>query len=244
MRPRSIDVVGIALAATAIFLVSLSYGARRDLARWYAETAAYNRAITQFLMANQARFRDRTISVFGLSGLSPWSHSAGDYLRKLLGARNDWQVFVPREDAVYPFARLNMGDVTVRSEAEACVGTPPPNAIYVVFDAAGRGAIAESCERARELSHPSPTFEAWGPKSVTAQEATRGFNMFFTGTNLGAEVNVQVDGKPLPMARGQQGRLMTTSIPPNAARQGVVRFTIHHQGKTVLADEVIVDSAR
>lgn len=234
------DWAGVALVAIAGLGVWLSHEPRRDAARWYAEIAAYNRALTAFLLENRDTLRDRTVAVFGVAGLSPWSNSAGTYLAKLLGSQTRWQVYVPREDIFYQFGRLNRGQVDVQPESGACGTSSNGDIVHLTFDSVGRGTLAQGCEAALKLAHPPPAVEAWGPKTVSSAEAAAGFNMYFIGTNLGPGVEVAVNGTPLAMARAKQGRLMTTSIPAQAGSQRAIPFSVDDRGVSVFRGEVTV----
>jgi len=241
--PGRVDWVGAALLAIAAAGAWMSHGARSEAARWYAEVAAYNRSITAFLMQNSAALEGRPVAVFGVGGLSPWSLSAGGYLTKLVGSPNAWQVFVPGADAFYPLGRLANGVIDVLPESKACAEAATPGRVHLIFDPLGRGRLATSCEDALRSAYPPPTIDAWDPKAVSSAQAEAGFNMLFTGTNLGAGVDVSVGGKPLAMVRAKQGRLMTTTVPPGSDVQGLVRFSVDHRGKSVMHGEVKVGSA-
>ncbi len=182
--------------------------------------------------------------MFGVGGLSPWSHSAGAYLTKLVGSPVAWHVYVPSGGRLLPLGVLANGRVDVRPESAACEKAAQDKPLYLTFDPAGRGSFAQNCEDALQRVHPPPTLDAWGPKSVSAADAAAGFNMYFTGTNLGASVDVSVNGKSLGMVRGEQGRLMTTPIPAGSGSGNVVRFSVNHRGRSVLEGEVEVARTR
>lgn len=237
---RTVDLAGVLLLSIAAAGVWMSHGPRREAAEFYAQAAAYNRSLTAFVAQNAAALRERTVAVFGLTGLSPWSVSAGAYLTKLAGSPVAWQVYVPKTDIFYPSGRTASGHVDVRLEAGACE-TVPADVTYLVFDNVGRGAFTTDCDAALARAHPAPTIDAWGPKSVSAEQAAAGFDMFFTGIDLAGSVDVSVAGKSLGMVRAKQGRLMTTSIPARSDADGVVRFSIDHRGRSVGGGEVRVE---
>ena len=238
--PRRVDWVGAALLAIAAAGAWMSHGARSEAARWYAEVAGYNRSITTFLMQNSAALQGRPVAVFGVGGLSPWSHSAGGYLTKLVGSPVAWQVFVPGPDAFYSLGRVAKGVIDVQTDSKACTEAATPGRVHLAFDPLGRGRIAASCDDALRSAYPPPTIDAWDPKNVSAAQAASGFNMLFTGANLGAGVDVSVGGKPLPMVRAKQGRLMTTTVPPASDTQGSIRFSVDQRGRSVMQGEVKV----
>jgi hypothetical protein len=238
-----LDLAGIALLAVAAAAVWVSHGPRDAAARWYAEVAGYNRAITEFVRANRNALRNRDVAVFGVRGLSPWSLSAGAYVNDVVGAPVDWEVYVPEEDIFYRFGRQAGGRVAVRPEADACAPRPQDRRVFLAFDRAGRGAIAARCNEALQHAYPPPVIAAWGPKSVTREQAASGFDMYFTGSNLVDGVDVAVAGAALGVMRVEQGRVMTTRIPAGTAADGLVRFTVRHRGRPVLEEAVDVSDA-
>jgi hypothetical protein len=147
------DWTGVALLALAAATLWLSQGPRSEQARWYAEAIDYNRAVTRFLVEHRDRLRGHTVAVFGVAGFSPWARNAGGYLTKLLGDGIDWRVYVPHEDAYYPFGRLGHGTIEVQAEAGACGPGPRNDMLYLAFDAAGRGTFASDCVDARNMVH-------------------------------------------------------------------------------------------
>lgn len=240
MSARTVDWPGAVLLLIAAVGAWISHEPRLAAARWYAEVAAYNRSIGTFLRENREALRDRTVAVFGVAGLSPWSNSAGGYLTRLVGSPVAWQVYVPSEDIFYRFGAFPGGRVTVQPETSACDDARKDGGVYLTFDAEGRGSFAQSCEAALQRVHPFPTLDAWGPKTISAAQAAAGFAMYFTGSNLGAAVDVSVSGSALAMVRARQGRLMTTTIPPRSDTERVVRFSVRYRGRTVFEGEVEV----
>ena len=241
LRRGSVEWAGALLVLLAAVGVWTSNEPRMAAARWYAEVGAYNRSITGFLQQHRDALRDRTVAVFGVAGLSPWSHSAGGYLTRALRSQVGWQVFVPAQDTFYAFGRT--GTVAVQPET-ACDRGRSDATLFVAFDVDGRGSFAQTCEEALRRVHLPPMLETWGPKSVSIAEASAGFNMIFTGTNLGPGVDVSVGGASLSMVRAQRGQLMTTTIPPRSDPGRVVRFSVNDRGRSFLDGEVEVAGAR
>jgi hypothetical protein len=227
----------VLLAAIALWM---SQEPRRTAAAWYNDVAAYNRSITRFLVDHRDELGGRPIAVFGVGGLSPWSHTNGSYLSRLLRKDATWLVFVPWEDAFYHYGALPGGTVSIRAESEACSSLLGRPATFLTFDDRGQGSIVASCEAALEHLRIPAAVEAWGPTSVTKGEANAGFNMYFTGSRLIPGVGVKVDGKRLPMAYGEAGKLMTTSIPAQSAHGGTIRFVVVTREQTVLEATVEV----
>ena len=238
---RRIDLVGLALLAVALYASVQAYATRASSARWYAEAIEYNRAITRFLADERGRLAGRRVAVYGVTGLSPWSLSAGDYLAKVLGERLAWDVFVPKPDIFYPLGPFaGGGTITVHEAAKACDVAADPRIVHVVITPSGRGRVATDCHQALALAAPPPVIEIWGPPTVTPRQRDSGFNMFFSGEHLLPGLVVEVDGKATPMAYGRQGALMTTTVPPQPAATASIPFAVLQQGRVLLKGEVAV----
>ena len=149
---------------------------------------------------------------------------------------------LPDPDAALGPARgLDLGFLA--SEPRSLVTCPAAEFDLLAFDRAGRGAIAARCNEALQHAYPPPVIAAWGPKSVTREQAASGFDMYFTGSNLVDGVDVAVAGAALGVMRVEQGRVMTTRIPAGAVADGLVRFTVRHRGRPVLEEAVDVSDA-
>ncbi len=240
MRASRLDSAGFALVVFAAIALALSHGSRRESAAWYNNVGLYNRSLTQFLVDHRGELLGRSIAVFGVAGLSPWSHSTGAYLSQLLGGSVQWLVFVPHEDVFYRFGASRNAAVSVYRERDACDTLRGVSATMLTFDEHGHGNFVDSCEEALDRIRIPATVELWGPKSVTPREVDAGFNMYFTGTHLLPGVEAVIGAKPLPMSYGDAGKLMTTSIPPHSARDGKIGFSIVSRETTILSGTVEV----
>lgn len=98
--PRAIVYASFALIA--LLALWRTQAERKAIVEWYARESILNEQIVKTLIQNRAAIsRAAEVGVVGIEGLSPWSHSAGDYLRNRLGFRNRWIVFVPKSDMFY-----------------------------------------------------------------------------------------------------------------------------------------------
>jgi hypothetical protein len=239
---KRIDVAGLALCGLALLGLAISHPPRAAAARSYADASSYNRSITTFLTEHRDRLAGRTVAVFGVSGLSPWSQSKGAYLTRLLGVDVRWRVYVPATDIFYTHGTLPEGIVTVLPESAACENEA--SAVFVVFDERGEGAFASDCSDAMSRSHPPPVVERWWPLRVTPAMAAAGFDVSVVGRRLGSAVTVSVEGQPVQVVRADRGRLMTTTTPPLAKPGGSVAFDVLHRGRSVAQGRIEVASDR
>lgn len=233
-----IDIAGVALLALAAFGLYHTQDQRATSAASYAEAARYNRATTDFVVRNRARLAGRNVAVFGLTGLSPWSHTTGRYLERGLSAPASWRVYVPHADTFYPYGERPQSRIAIKPETQACeLGD---QAIYVVFDPRGNGSLARDCNTALSLAYPVPVIEQWTPRQVDAQTARRGFDIAFTGSDFNSAVALRINGVDVPVVRGQGGRLMTATVPKQDASLASIPLEITHRGRVVHRDSVRV----
>ena len=239
---KRVDITGLALVGIAIAGLVVSHPSREVAARNYAEAVGYNRAVTGFVAANRDRFAGRAASVFGLSGLSPWSHTNGQYLTRLLGFPVKWRVYVPHADLFYSHGSLSNSVITVRPESAAC--EDGDRTVFVVFDERGEGAFASDCNDALARSHRPPTLERWWPPRVTPAMAASGFHLTLYGEHLGSAVTVAVEGKEVPVVRANYGRLMTLVVPASTNARAAVTFDLRHRGQTSVSGKIDVTDER
>lgn len=237
--PRRIDVVGVVLIAMAVLAATASYDARRESARWYAEAAEYNTAITRMLVDHRDRLAGRPVAVHGVAGHSPWSLSAGGYLARILGGQHRWHVFVPQQDVFYPLGTFPGGTITVHLDQRACETAADPRTVHVAIAPDGAVQLTDDCRQAVAFARPVPAIDAWGPQRVGPAERERGFNMYFTGRNLVRGVEVRVAGAATPMSYARRGALMTTSVPAQPAATSIP-FTIVLREAVVFSGAVAV----
>lgn len=75
---------------------------RLMVAVWYARAQQGNERIIQELLKVKPRLdHERVVGVAGLDGLSPWSRTDAGYLRRKLGFKQQWVVFVDQPNAYY-----------------------------------------------------------------------------------------------------------------------------------------------
>jgi hypothetical protein len=234
-----VDSVGVLLLALAISVAQWTYHDRAVAARWYAHVAEYNGAITRFLVDHRDGLAGRPVAVYGVSGLSPWSLSAGRYLARIVGDAR-WEVFVAQPDDFYPLGTWPGGSITVRAERDACEVASDPRTTHLVIAADGRGRIADDCRHALALAVPHPVIAIWGPQAITALERDAGFNMYFTGRDLVRGVEVRVAGRPAPMTYALHGALMTTAVPRQPDAGNTIPFVIVSRERVVFSANVAV----
>jgi hypothetical protein len=235
------DIAGSALLALAAFGLYHTQGQREASAASYAEAARYNRALTGFVAQHRERLAGRQVALFGLTGLSPWSHTTGAYLARRVGAAAAWRVHVPHADLFYSLDTRADSSITVRTES-AC--EDDAQTVVIVFDERGEGSFAGDCRDALARAHPVPSVERWWPERVSQSMAAAGFHVTLTGERLGSAVTVAVDGRALPVVRARGGRLITTTTPPLAEPGRTVAFDVLHRGRSVVRAEIEVTPDR
>ena len=137
-RLRRTALVYLPFAVVAILAVLQTQRERKAIVRWYGRESDRNERMTRTLIANRAALEPLdVVGVLGVSGLSPWSRSNGDYLRIRLRLANRWIVFVPRSDMFYTLNRTR-GSVDVRPLS---LRTGWPDLPLLVFDESGSGRL-------------------------------------------------------------------------------------------------------
>lgn len=230
--------VSLLLLVVGAVLVARTQDVRRAGMHHYALYAAYNEAISDFLVRHRAQLVGRPLAVLGVSGLSPWALTGGWYLNRVLGANHEWNVFVPRPDPFYPARRVPIWQVVSHPESEAC--SMPAGTLFIAFDPRGHGKLMEDCNAALAFAHPRPVVDLWEPKSVTPAQAAAGFVMVFRGENLTNALAVRVDGKALDMVRTARFDLMTTTVPGRSGAVDAMPFQLLHRDAVVLDGVVAV----
>lgn len=238
MKLARIPVASALLVGLAALGLVITQAPRQTAAQEYADAASYNRGITTFLFDHRDRLTERDVAVYGVSGMSPFSLTSGAWLTRRLGAPSRWHVHVARADLFYPLGTQPRSIISVRPESSACVERSA--AIHIVFDSDGRGRFARDCQAAVEGAHPLPAVEAWQPTRVTPQRAATGFPIAIAGSDFGNAVTLLVEGRPVSAAQARRGRLMTATVPPNAASGSAIDFTVEHRGRAVFQGRIDV----
>jgi hypothetical protein len=130
-------------ALLALLAVWQTQPERKVIVHWYGQESDRNERITRTLIANRAALASLdVVGVVGVAGLSPWSHSSGNYLRTRLHLDNRWIVFVPGNDMFYSLDETEPGSrhgsVLVRSLSEVARWPELP---LLVFDEKGSGRL-------------------------------------------------------------------------------------------------------
>jgi hypothetical protein len=119
---------------------------RLMVAEWYEGAQQMNKALLNSILANKALLNNEpVVGVVGVVGLSPWSNNDGGYLRKRLGFRNHWIVFVDKSTMYFTIKDFESSTyLSVASSRKLC---ERPALLIMKFDSTGMGRPV----RAREL---------------------------------------------------------------------------------------------
>jgi hypothetical protein len=196
-------------ALLALLAVWQTQPERKAIVHWYNRESDRNERITQTLMANRAALASLdVVGVVGIAGLSPWSHSSGNYLRTRLHLDNRWIVFVPGNDMFYSLDKTEPGSrdesVQVRSLSEVARWPELP---LLVFDEKGRG---------RLVRRPAKRRAADGEEVSCRLSTPHG-----TGHDLGnpgIAISRPSDG-PAVVAIGHRRRVSAALVDPDRQRR-------------------------
>lgn len=235
-------VVFAAATAVALCAVGLTLRERRDVVRYYQSNQDRCRRMIQTLVENRdAIAREPRVGVLGLDGLSPWSLSHAEYLRRRLGLHNEWIVFVPQSSLFYEIDEdgkpMRTPPILVRpvSALQEYAGLS-----FVAFDRAGRGILSrglpDSVQTVRQLG-PSPSIVRVFPPQTRAghrfQVQPAGASaVTVEGAGFDPLDTILWNGRPLVTAYGGSS-LLTALVPDELiAAAGDVQISVRGASAT------------
>ncbi len=130
-------------ALLTLFAAWRTHPERKAIVEWYRRESDRNAQIVRTLIENrEALSHLAQVGIVGIDGLSPWSHSSGEYLWTRLQLRNHWIVFVPASNMFYSLDEPESVSpnwlVHVRPLSEISGWS---NLSLLIFDDAGRGRL-------------------------------------------------------------------------------------------------------
>ncbi len=217
----------VALVVTTVatlFAVGLTLRERFDVVRYYQGNQDRCRRMIEALVENHDRIaREPKVGVLGLDGLSPWSLSHAEYLRRKLGLRNEWIVFVPQSSLFY---QIDEGEQPLRTPPIAVrpISALPEYSglLFVTFDRLGRSVFSRGLPAAEQATRqlgpgPSPSITRLIPSQTQAghrfQLQPPGISAIAVeGADFDPLDEILWNGKPLVTAYGGPG-LLTALVP-------------------------------
>jgi hypothetical protein len=104
----------------------VTYPEKQAVAHWYRVAADYNRSVLRSLEAMKPVLeKEEVVGIEGVDGvLSPFSRNEGTYLKKRLGLKNRWVVFVSGDSMFFAtdkeFSRGSQKPITVILKSRMC----------------------------------------------------------------------------------------------------------------------------
>jgi len=136
-------------SALALAAVATTRTERWRIVSWYQQMAERNRHMVQTLVENRDVIRrERRVGIVGVEGLSPWSLSNGNYLRRRLDLWNEWVVFASPNS----FLRTVPGsgiEVTSISQAPEF-----GKMLFIRFDEKGNGTLSRGLGPREQTTNP------------------------------------------------------------------------------------------
>lgn len=137
---------------------------RMIIAGWYGQVQAMNSRVGRSLVLNRATILAAPqVAVIGVEGLSPWSNNNGEYLKRRLGFKGVWVVFVNANSSLFqldpPGLRAEelppTDRISVQPLSKLCEWPDIPALTYDSNGTGVLGSTAASCKsmRNRNASH-------------------------------------------------------------------------------------------